>query len=259
MPCYRPVTAALRSLEILRVVSRLGEASVGLIHQETGIDKATIVRMLQTLIHAGYVVCDRPAAYRVTVRTMELSSGARQLDTYKAISAPILAGLSKSADALSIFAVHDEDAMVVVAKSNGEETFRERGPGFRAPILLTSLGRAYLAHCRPDTRGGILEKVRSMSPASRLPSTARIEAMLKGVRRQGFAVIDDAYSRREYGGHAHAVAVPVSAGGRLIGAVNLMLDRRKVGLLETVRHLVPQLQRVAEDLGGAFAGSRSEA
>lgn len=259
MPCYRPVTAALRSLEILRTVSRLGEASVGMIHQQTGIDKATIVRMLQTLIHAGYVVCDRPAAYRVTVRTMELSAGTRQLDSYKAISTPILARLSDRVGALSIFAMHDEDAMVVVAMSDGEESFRERGPGFRAPILPTSLGRAYLAHCRPDAREEILDNLRTKAPGSPLPPLARIEAMLEGVRRQGFATIDDAYSRREYGGRAHAVAVPVSTGGRLIGAVNLMLDRRRVDPAEAVGSLLPQLQHTADDLRTAFAGLRPAA
>ena len=47
MVSYKPVTAALRVLEILDSVSEFqGSATVGKIYSKTGIDKATIVRML---------------------------------------------------------------------------------------------------------------------------------------------------------------------------------------------------------------------
>ena len=77
MVSYKPVTAALRVLEILDAVSRLrGKATVGKIFRETGIDKATIVRMLETLIHAHYVArASDDQNYHITGKTLALSAG----------------------------------------------------------------------------------------------------------------------------------------------------------------------------------------
>ena len=57
MTSYRPVNAVLRGLDVLLATNRLkGRATVGEIHRHTGLDKATIVRMLETLAHAGLTV-----------------------------------------------------------------------------------------------------------------------------------------------------------------------------------------------------------
>ena len=59
MPSFEPVTAVLRAFDVLLTVNRLKEASVGDIFRETGLNRPTIVRMLETLIHAGFVSRDR--------------------------------------------------------------------------------------------------------------------------------------------------------------------------------------------------------
>jgi IclR family mhp operon transcriptional activator len=40
---------------VLSAVSQLGRAGVTEVRERTGLDKATIIRMLQTLEHEGYV------------------------------------------------------------------------------------------------------------------------------------------------------------------------------------------------------------
>ena len=55
MACFKPVIALTRGLEILRVVNDEGRSTVRSLHKATGLDKATIVRMLQTLEHEGYI------------------------------------------------------------------------------------------------------------------------------------------------------------------------------------------------------------
>ena len=68
MHSYKPVNALLRGLDILTTVNRCGgTASVGEIYQQTSIDKSTIVRMLETLIHAGFIARDTDRrVYEVT-------------------------------------------------------------------------------------------------------------------------------------------------------------------------------------------------
>ncbi|MFC7555351.1 helix-turn-helix domain-containing protein [Pseudoroseomonas wenyumeiae] len=71
MPSYEPVTALLRGLDVLRAVNRLEGATVKDIHRLTGLNQPAVVRMLETLIHAGLVVRQRgQAVYVPTGRTL---------------------------------------------------------------------------------------------------------------------------------------------------------------------------------------------
>jgi hypothetical protein len=68
MASYQPVTAVLRGLGVLAATSRLdGRATLAEIHRLTGLDKSTILRMLETLEHAGFIVRnDERRSYQVT-------------------------------------------------------------------------------------------------------------------------------------------------------------------------------------------------
>ena len=76
MRSYRPVTAALRVLDVLQAVNRLEAANVSRIARMTGLSSATVVRMLETLVEGGFVVRnpERPIYYP-TDRTIALSEG----------------------------------------------------------------------------------------------------------------------------------------------------------------------------------------
>ncbi len=74
MPSFKPVIALTRGLEILRVVNEQQLTSVGALHKATGLDKATIVRMLETLEHEGYVMRDAERARGDAGRVCSASS-----------------------------------------------------------------------------------------------------------------------------------------------------------------------------------------
>src|SRR3984885_1611998 len=94
MPSFQPVTAVLRALDVLLAVNRLREASVGDIFRETGLNRPTIVRMLETLMHAGFV-SRHPAqpVYLPTGKTLDLSSGYQKHEEMAMVAAPILVSL----------------------------------------------------------------------------------------------------------------------------------------------------------------------
>jgi IclR family mhp operon transcriptional activator len=149
MTSFQPVTAALRALDVLMAVNRLREASVGDIFRETGLNRPTIVRMLETLIHAGFIT-RHPAQplYVPTGRTLDLSSGYRRHEEMALVAAPVLSALHKQLQWPSDVAVFDHDAMVVARTSRGEGFVHfNRRPGYRAPLLGTSLGMSFLAFC----------------------------------------------------------------------------------------------------------------
>ena len=56
MSSFVPVQSVLRALDLLAEVNRTSLATVGDLHRRTGLPKPTIVRLLETLMAAGYVV-----------------------------------------------------------------------------------------------------------------------------------------------------------------------------------------------------------
>lgn len=258
MPSYEPVVALQRGLDVLCAVNRLKAASVREIHQLTGVNQPTVVRMLETLIHAGFVIRDpEQRLYMPTGRTLELSAGYVLHREVGIAATPVMTALRARVGWPSDVAVFDGDAMVVAHTSRGEGRFLfERRPGFRAPILATSLGRAFLAFCAPA------ERERALALAARSPDPwndlardpAAAEALFAEIRRKGFASMDDSYSARDYGGLASALGVPVLVGGVAVAALNLMYLREAIEYPAAVERLLPRLQQAAGELGVVFAG-----
>lgn len=262
MPSFEPVTAALRVLEVLFALNRLKEASVGDLFRETGLNRPTIVRMLETLIHAG-LVARHPtkAVYVTTGRTLELSSGYQKHEEMALAAAPILARLHNALQWPSDVSVFDGDAMVVARTSRSEGVLHfNRRPGYRAPLLGTSLGMAFLAFCDPKTRAQAL----AVLAASDDPWNAvvhdpeRLERLLASVRDNGYASMNKDYSRTSYNGVASAIGVPVLIGGVAVGSLNLMYLRNSLGEADVVARFVAPLQAAAAEIADALSAMRGE-
>ncbi|WP_338664480.1 helix-turn-helix domain-containing protein [Pararoseomonas sp. SCSIO 73927] len=260
MPSYEPVTALLRGLEVLRAVNRPDGATVKDIHRLTGLNQPAVVRMLETLIHAGLVIRQRDrAAYLPTGRTLELSAGYVAHREVGIAATPVMEALRRSTGWPSDVGVFDGDAMVVAHTSRVEgRLLFGRRPGYRAPVLGTSLGRAFLAFCGPAER----ERALALAAAAPDPwndparDPPRADDLLRGVREAGFATMDGAYAAREYGGLAGAIGVPVLLDGVAVAALNLMYLNEAAERDEVVRRLLPVLQGAAAEVSAALARSR---
>ena len=250
MSSYRPVTAALRVLDVLAAVNKVSHnATVAEIHRITGIDKATIVRMLTTLAHAGYVVRDKDQpVYRVTGKTLQLSAGYDRHTAIEAIVSEDLAAFRQRIGWPSDVAILDRDAMIVVTTSRQAEPLRfYRDAGFRAPVLLTSLGLAFLANCAPAVREEYLAwAAADPSPANDLARQPELlERKLEQIRKQGYATMEEVYSREFYESQFYSIGVALMAGGQTFGAINIIYLRNALTPDEARRTLLQPLQEVA--------------
>src|SRR5690606_33043791 len=76
MTSYDPVTSVMRSLDLLEVLNRQRYTTVQQLYRQTRLPKPTIVRLLETLIAAGYVSRDTSEkGYQVTSQVNALSCG----------------------------------------------------------------------------------------------------------------------------------------------------------------------------------------
>ncbi|HCN70781.1 MAG TPA: IclR family transcriptional regulator [Pusillimonas sp.] len=262
MPSYNSVTALLRGIEVLRVINQLEEASVGAIHGVTGINKPTVVRMLETLIAEGYVAKDAGGWYVTTGKTLLLSQGYDLHRRVAALAEPLLTEAQSRLGWPLDIGLRDQDAMLVVQGSRHRAPmFFARKPGFRAPILQTSLGRAYLAYCDETEKNDILQRLSETENSGYALSMSRkdIDALLTEVRLKEYAVMDDVYSQRECGGNFWAMAVPVLNAGKVLGAVNLMVVRHAVDPSTAANKYLEELKSISAALRPILMESRVRA
>ena len=261
MASFEPVTAVLRAFDVLLTLNRLREARVGDIFRETGLNRPTIVRMLETLIHAGFV-SRHPTQpiYAPTGKTLDLSSGYQKHEEMATVAAPILVRLHKELQWPSDVAVFDRDAMVVARTSRGEGFLHfNRRPGYRAPLLGASLGMAFLAFCAEDTRRAAFAALaQSADPWNAIiKQPEKLKRLLESVRRNGYATMNNAYSDLSYSGAASAVGLPILVNGIAVGSINCMYLRSSMEEADAVARFLKPLQNGAAAIAQALAAVRA--
>jgi IclR family transcriptional regulator, mhp operon transcriptional activator len=260
MPSFEPVIALSRGLEVLRVLNAERQSTVGSLHKATGLNKATIVRMLETLEHEGYVMRDADrAVYLPTGRCLLLSHGYDQHLWIGGVAEPIMHEFRKQIGWPSDIAIFDRDAMIVAqtTREPGSMLFSRR-PGFRFPLLSTSMGRAYLAYCTEEQQTRIIAALAAIPGRStelaRQPK--KLAQLLAEVRERGFAVMDEAYSQHVFDGRVWAMGVPVRDGDEVYASINIMMLNGVISLEDAVKMFLKPLQatanRIAEALSDKF-------
>jgi IclR family mhp operon transcriptional activator len=248
---YQPVEATLRGLNVLSAVSRLGVCSVNEVHAETGLSRATIVRMLETLIFGGYVYRHAPGRYALTARTLGLSAGYRSATEISAHAPPILSSLQDAVGWPSDVAICDGIEMVTVATSPASGRLSLNQPaGFRASLLGTSLGLAYLAFAPERERVAALRalalRAEPWNDLARDPE--RAARMFAAIRRRGYATIDRRALMKAQGVSLHTFGAPVLLNGAAIASINVIFLREAVDIRTAIKKFLPHLQSASARL-----------
>ncbi|WP_201192530.1 IclR family transcriptional regulator domain-containing protein [Pseudomonas fluorescens] len=257
MRSFKPVESVSRALRVLRVVNEEPMTNVASIHRTTGLDKATIVRMLETLEHEGYVVRDpERRTYVVTARTLLLSQGYDKPRWVGTIAEPTLSKFRNAIGWPSDIALFDQDAMVVIQTSRGQGPLSfNRQPGFRSPVLVTSIGLAYLAFCPEEERLRIITRLaENPDPWNNLArEPEKLHSVLEQVRQNGFATMSEAYTDKVFSGNVWAIGVPIKKDDKLFATMNIMMLKSAVTLEDARKNLVTPLQEAASEIAEGLA------
>ena len=257
MTAFKPVTAVLRALDVLRILNELECASVAEIHRHTHMPKPTALRMVETLVDAGYVArVDGTTTYTPTGKCRLLSNGLHLQTRMTAKAAPILNTFRRKVGWPSDFAIFDGDAMVITATNREFGTLSlNRKPGARAPLLLSALGRAYLAFRPEDEQQRIIKSVtQPYSTAERaaddLPAITRV---LHETRARGYSLTDQEYLDTTYEGAIWGIGVPILAKDNAVASMNVMFLRSALSMESGIATLLPPLQQAASEIGSELA------
>lgn len=243
-----PVQSVARALQVLAEVNHLGVASVSELHRLTRIPKPTIVRLLQTMIHEGYIYRDhRMGGYQVTGLSAALSSGFHSTPLAIEATRRWAVDLTHRLKWPVGICTLDGDAVVVRYSTIPDSPMSpfHSNIGVRLGLAKRALGRAYLAYCPNDEQTLLLQMMaRSKNPEDNSCPRTEVVDMIAATRARGYAVRDPRTDPRS----SLTVAVPLRRDGRVMATFGVTYFRSAVSPSKLEEKVVRPMQEAAENI-----------
>lgn len=262
----KPIQSLERGLHVLAKLREMRAASLHDLHRATGIPKPTLTRILYTLYRQG-LVWQRMADGAFLPSHLMLQRG-RLDDTawLVEIASPVLERLCERVMWPSVLSVPRLDHMEVVETNSPRAYFDElpAGPiGFRANLLRSASGRAYLAFCPDAEREAVLRRLRDRDVVGHelARDPVAVRRIVAATRRRGYSVrapdFGGHYSktRRELDDGRSSIAMPVRSGGHVLACVNLTWRRKALTLSQVVDRYAGDLRTAVTTIEGRLAAS----
>ena len=148
-----------RSFTVLEALSHRRSTTLSVLTGETGLPRPTVVRLLHTLIALGYAArVSRQQGYRLTDRVLGLSESIRFVDHLVDAAIPHMRRFTEEHGWPLYLATISQGAIVIRHSTAPESPMSFEGAGLNArrPVLISALGRVWLAFCPEEERRAIL-------------------------------------------------------------------------------------------------------
>ncbi len=217
------IRAVERALSVLQEMNLQPYTSVGHLHARTGLPKPTLVRILQTLEHAGYVENDpRLGGYQLSALVSSLSSGYHKEPMVVEAGRPWAIALTRKHQWPVSISLLDRDAVVVRFSTVPDSSVSpfHKTVNMRLPLITRGMGLAYLAFAAQeefDLIVGMLRK--SEDPEDELARhPEKLDRLIALTRERGYAIRSPQVEPR----NSNTIAVPVfNDNGRVVASLGL--------------------------------------
>jgi IclR family mhp operon transcriptional activator len=248
------VQSVTRALALLAEMNRQRLTTVRHLHAATGLPKATIVRLLQTLAAAGYVANDkRQGGYLVTSQVQSLSCGYHGDPLVVEAGRPWAIAFTLRHRWPIAIAVLDRDAMRVRFSTIPDSPISpfHATVNLRLCLLTRALGRAYLAFCPAAERDVLLASLRASSDPEDAGARNRAAALriLDATQRAGYAQRAANVEPRS----SSTIAVPIRHGTGVLASVGMTFFKSAVPRRDLAERYVPALQELARNIEASLA------
>lgn len=247
----KPIQALARGLDVLSALQEMRAASLNDLYLATGIPKSTLTRILATLHGQGLVWQRLADGAFLPSHTLQERTRLDDAAWLGEIASPVLSRLCQTVQWPSVLSVPRLDYMEVLDTNSRRAYFDEIPPRpikFRANMLRSASGRAYLSFCPDQEREAVLARLRARDvPGHELAHDgAALRRVVRTTRQRGFSVRapdfggDYARTRAECDDGRNSIAMPIRANGQVLGCVNLTWRMTVLTLRQvTDRHLGP--------------------
>lgn len=251
-PTSEPVAVVARAFDVLEELARAGAGrSFTELCDLTGIPKATMHRILQTLQGRRYVTQDAGSGqYSVGMRCFELGSmWAQQLDL-RAVAAPILVRLNEESRETVHLGVYEHGDVVYIERlESPQQVIAKSYVGRRCTASSVATGRVLLAHSEQAEIERVLSEPLPSYTEHSILDPQVLRGMLATVRAEGYAT-----NRCGYREGVSGIAAPIrDHTGRVVAAVGLCMPdyRFASDRFEQFRELT---QQAGVDISRALGG-----
>ena len=239
----KPIRSFARGLAVLSALNRHGGATALTLARESGVPRATVYRLLQTLLDEGYVgrgTAD--ARFHLRLKVRSLSEGFADEQWIGEIAGPALAELTRRiswpSDVLTLaglkMVIHETTHRIAPLSIDRNMV------GQPLPILGSASGLAYIAFAPTKERETLLALLaRSSDPHDALArDPVQVSRLIAATQRRG-------YGLRQGGQiwpHTGSLALPVRVGRRLLGCINTVWMARVISAKEGVSRCLEPLR-----------------
>ncbi|MGY2046657.1 helix-turn-helix domain-containing protein [Methylobacterium sp. JK268] len=248
-----------RGLAVLEALNRLGSATALRLAQESKVPRATVYRLLQTLLDLGYIRrSPGDDRYQLRLKVRGLSEGFEDEHWISAVAAPVLLELTKSISWPCDVSTLEGVRMII------RDTTHRVAPlsidrnmvGREMPLLGSSAGLAYIAFTSAAERATLLGLLaRSDDPADApARDAAYAERVIAATQRLG-------YGLRQGGPiwpHSGAVALPIMEGDRVLGCISAIWMARVIGNDEGVERCLAPLRAAKATIEARLAAGADQ-
>ncbi|MGE0800061.1 MAG: IclR family transcriptional regulator [Lautropia sp.] len=231
-----------RGLEVLRAfrpgLSALGNAELV---ERTGLPPATVSRLAQTLVDAGWLHRDpKRRLYRLAAPALSLALAMRQSSRILEVAAPRMHEVARRLRINVGVAVADRDEMVYLEsiRHGGRPALRTVVTGQRVPMELTALGQAWLAVAPARQRQALIALFRGRRTAAAWPAIAAAIARSKAEIDAGRCCA------AAWQPEVVSVALPLIVPGEVVHVLNMSVSGTQA------------VDRVRSELGGPLQALR---
>lgn len=242
------VKSLVRGLRVLAAINNYHTATITRLESSLDLPKATIIRIVRTLIVEGYVVeVPDGKGYRVARKAKDLSRGLTAESPTYALVHPLLVQLGKRIKWPSEYLVRDGDEMVIEASNRNLAPIKIGiFEGRRFPIAASASGVAYLGSLGSAEREALIANL--LTGSSDDAAEKALRSRIREFNRTGYA----SWSEEHLEPGLKVIAVPVVVARRPIGAISAVFFNEAVAG-ETLDGLIlPNLRATCEQVSALF-------
>ncbi len=242
------VRAVERAIELLQALNRRPISTLHELHQDTGLPKPSLIRLLHTLELKGLVTHSAVyGSYQLLSTVKSLSSGFHNEPLIIEIAEELMIAFTSREGWPLALGLFERDAVVVRASTIPYTSLSlfHSSMNMRHSLITRALGRAYLANCPPNVQRIILEILKSTGNQedSGAADTEAVARMLDRVRAQGYALRDPKYEPR-----TSTFAVPVMNGQRVAACLALTWITAAMSSAKAVEKYLPEMKDIAGEI-----------
>lgn len=263
----KSINALARGLQVLQVLQTSQGLSLAALHARTAIPKASLLRILKTLMEQGFIWQRMLDDAWVPSFSLAETAGRMNRDhQLLEVASPILEALTRQIEWPSVLAVPRLGYMEVI-ETNVTRAYFDNIPlgpmGFQVNMLRSASGRAFLAFCEDPAREAVLQTLRrSDRKGDRLARSDKyVETALDETRAQGFGLRDPDFGgdfdegRSVVDDGRDSLGVAIRLPGHVPGTLNITWARKVLKRDRAIALFTGPAKGAADEIALNFARS----